>query len=1390
MSAPTPAPSTPAPSIVPRRWPRRLLWTALGLGLVLAAAPLYLGALARPFLVQAIERELAARCTLERLSFSWPARLRVTGLELADPEGAPLASLDSLEASLELGPLLGGELRATLAVHYPELHLAQLADGRWNWEAALEPVLSAPAARSEESDPAGEPLPSVALRLEVNDGHVIVHGREGETTLADIAFLLELDGLDRPAPYRLGFGLRGPAGPAGRVRLEGEFTAATQGVLEPAGLAARAQLVLESLELAACEPVAALLAPVQGLRGTAEGTLAFELGEGLALTGTSDLTLRGLELVGPLAGGRPTQIASVRLAGSASQQGEGEGTQRLELTADDFLALVYEGRSNLPAAGPGSLDGELALKGDLERLTEVARGWIPLQEGVQVSGRLDQRLALTAGFVDRTPSDLDVSLSGGLAGLAARDASGGRLELGQLSEVTLALEARANLAEGTLSLTKASLGAGPVRFDGHLEARGLTPDAAPQSLVVERGDFQLTADLEALRGTLAALVALGEESFGGRLDARGTLQGSAAAGLELELALEAEDLALAGSSLERARGRFEARRGSDGALSGSGELELGPGRWADAGTALALPGATLTLNLAEDAGGQGRHRLGLKSVDGALNLDLAATSERSAARIGLAAELELAADLAGLARAAGAAVSLPPGLAGRLTGRGTLSGELADGVLARAASELELALRELSVSDAEGAPLALPALAETRVALAARFDAGARRLDLTNLSLAAGGLTLASRATLVGLDPAVPLEPAALEVHDGKLTLDLDLARLGPELAQLVDLGGAKLGGTPLKLELDLAARAGRAETRGRLTATQLTYTPAEGAPLELAPLLGQFDLGLDLELASLHVRTAHLKAGASEFTLVGTLNDLADPAQARGAVTLDLSADLGRLMAELGLEPPEKGRHTAGKLSGRFQLEGDQGAFRAAGTSTIEDFRLELAQDGEGAAPLVVEEPLITLALDARIALAALDVELEKLTLDSGLARGGARGKLLNLAAFGTDEVRLEGLTGELAYVPDRLGAVLGPLLPGKWTGSVEQRATFRYDGRARDFTLEEVLRSSNSRVDLGLGQFVRPEVALDGTLALETRDEKALLRGDLAANGGTLVIDGTLDLAREKPRSRLTVNARDVKANSGLAPLLALAHPAFAATSLTRGSLEGLIGLTLDVTYEGPLTLDQLEGGWAALAKEPISGTGTLSVSGAGLAGSPLLAALAEFGVDTQKSLELKPIEFTIKKGRLTYARPWTWTIGGAETSFTGSVGLDQTLALDWNLPITPELVARYDFLSVLQGERISIPIRGTALAPRLDSADLLKDLTAKAAKKALAQKLGLGGGKGEESEDPDTLLKRADELWSKGQKAEAAKLYERIKEDYKLSLTYALNKDRIKDRAKYKP
>lgn len=1379
-----------------RRWPRRVLVGFLLLGMAVALAPFYLGRILHGRIVAALEEQLAAKARLESVSFSWPARLHLHGLELLDARDEPLAALDDLRASVALGALLTGKIRAEVELAYPELHLARAADGRWNWEHALEEAKARRVpSEPEASDGAPDPLPELAARVRIADGHVVIHGPLGETTLSELAFELDLASLDQPAPFRLGLSVRGPHGPAGGLTLAGSVTAAPAGRLEPAQLVGNAALALQSLDLAGFAPALALLAPFEGLAGVLDGRAELALGAGLALTGTTELTGTGLELRGPLAAAEPARIARIELTAEATQQGEGAGTQRLELRADSFLALTYTGSSRLPAVGAGELAGQLTLSGDLARLAELARGWVPLQPGVALAGRLTHTLELSAVLADRAPLSARVAARGGIEGLAARDADGRALDLAPLAGLGFELEGALDLARGTLSLSKLALRAGPVTCEGHLEAAGLAR-GAPPALALQSGRLRLQADLERLRGTLAQVLALEERSFGGTLALDATLTHPADA-LVLTAVVDGQALAFADTRLASLHGEIDGRRTDDGRLASSGSLRLGaltlslPGH-----EPVGLPGAGLDFALEEEANGQGEHSLGFRTDDGAVRFSTQARSTRDPAHpeaeLAVQGTFELEARVARLAELAAPFTPVQAGLAGELLLRGDVHATRLAGALAKAGGRLELSLTGLSARDAAGEALPLEALARTTGMLEGEFDAQAGRAELRSLALDAGGVKLRGSARARGLaDAGIP------ELEEGRLELETDLARLGGELGRVLDLGGWTLSGSPLTAEVRLATQGHRLDASGRMAAARVGLARPAGAPLELAGLGLDFDLGYDAAPGSLHVRRAEFRSDTATLQLNGTLNQLSTPHEARGAMHLELAGRIERLLADLGLEAPDSGRSTSGGLAARFDLEGDRGAFRVNAKGTLTDLRLELAAAAEGQAPTVLAEPTLVLECVARVGLAALDVELEKLTLESGLARGGAQGKLENLRALGdasgTQAVRFVGLTGNLAYVPDRLGTWLAPLLPGKLSGAEEQRLTFVLDGSVHDFELASLLKGSQARVDLGLGRFERPEVQLDGAVVVETKDEKLLVRGDLGANGGTLQLDGTLDLAQggvqgqTPPRSRLTVSAKGVRATAGLAPLLALVHPAFATAQHAQGSLEGLIGLDLDLTYDGPLTLAQLADGWETLPKEPIHGSGRLQLDGAKLSGSPVLALLTEFGVDASRALDLRPIEFAIQAGRVTYAKPWTWTLAGTETTFSGSIGLDQSLDLAWNVPITDTLVQRWKFLSALQGETLAVPLRGSATRPRLEVEGLLGELAAKAAKAELEGRLGLGKKSG--SEDPDALLARADELWSQGQKSDAATLYLRLREDFKLSLTYALNKDRIKDRSKYK-
>lgn len=309
--------------------------------------------------------------------------------------------------------------------------------------------------------------------------------------------------------------------------------------------------------------------------------------------------------------------------------------------------------------------------------------------------------------------------------------------------------------------------------------------------------------------------------------------------------------------------------------------------------------------------------------------------------------------------------------------------------------------------------------------------------------------------------------------------------------------------------------------------------------------------------------------------------------------------------------------------------------------------------------------------------------------------------------------------------------------------------------------------------------------------------------------------------------------VSVDGLKASAGLEPLLARVHPVFATARAVKGAnLDGLVSTNVAIEYGAPLPLEALKGGWAALDKEPFKGTGSLDVDQGLVETSPFFSKLlTAFDRPTSPSFDLKPLGFAVDAGRIAYAKPWTWTIQGTETSFVGSVGIDQTLDLKWVVPVTGGLAEQNRVLAELAGETFEVALGGSLTSPTFNLAGALTSLAKRAgerrikselelqkqrlqekAKEALRKELegkvgdGLegkveeilkgdpkkaikdligGGGGGDGKKDAATLLKDADKLWGDGKKKEASLLYRKIRKEFPFSAVYLLNKKHVKSR-----
>jgi hypothetical protein len=1492
----------------PRRWP----WIAGGalaflLVLVLLAPTLLAPAVKERVLGLANER-LDGTATLQGLSFSLGGRVHVAGLSVRDAEDRPVADLPEVEIQADVLALLGGRVVADVTVRDPVLHVRRRADGRLNVQALLrdgpparervsvpEPVASAVGgrldgaearggeARGRDGAPdAGAPLavadlPAIEGRLTVSRGTLLLHDEEhGTTELRELEAALDVEDLERPAPFRVSAALAGPGGPAGRVRCTGDVTAARDGLVDPARMRAHAEYALEDVRLDGLQPAVALFAPVEQLGGGLAGRGSWTWDGGLAVAGSTEFDLSGPAIRTAALGPEPRALPTCRLTVEASLDDAGDGTQSLRFVAGPLLDLRYDGTVRGATGESPALDGTLELSGRIDELQALARGLVPLREDVALAGSLSAHARLGAAFGEDGLASASVDARVGVDGLQAHEVGGGKVNLGELTGLDLVLQGRAEPAAGRLELEAFELTAGPVGARASASVSGLPHGGAafdPAAMVVREGDLQADADLGRLADVLGRFVDLGGATLAGRLAARATADGrEGGASVRFDVAINGLHATTPGGDRD------------DGGVADDGDGGDGGGDGADGpGTELRIPRLAVAGRLGADAQAARVEELsvhwdaltaaGLAVPAGDLGL-----SGRYAVQKGMLEldEWTLESPLArggGRARIEGlASTDAGPVLSGQVSlqgetepwrallaglvpdlGPARASGTFAldvqaghEGTMSTIESTLTLTGVALDGFVAGGRPLALP---PTNLNLGSRIEldtGGEGRLSVPTLAMNAPGLTVTAKAEVLG---------TAADAADRQVRLsgfwNADPGELGRRLAILMD--GIEPSGERLDGNVSVAMAGERVDVQARVTGAHLLVelppdeaggTPARRVEQREVDVRfdGTVDLGADDRL---EIRAASFSSGTATASLAGTVTGLSTPSEQAADVSLDASASLDRLLADLGALLPLPGWAAEGALTLTGSVSGDAGRLALGTRAEIADLHVVVPlADGAppDAVPTVIADEMVAIDVHAALDVEPLDLQLDHVDVRSSVLHGRLTGRATGLRALLAADVpaqpgpaagaaaeaggeapvaRFAPLDGDFRYVPSRLGALLSPWLPGTLTGDAEEPLVFHVEGPVADFDPLGLLRSLRADATVGLGRLgLPPGLTTAGTVTVASADGRAQVSGGLSLNGGRLELDALLDAnpadagtagaegasgaAGAGPVSTLRLTLDGVQLNQELATLLAHVHPLFAGGGDAElATVTGRLAGGLDARWAGPLPAAG-EGAtdWLALLGRSLSATGRLQGDGLALTGSPLLAdMLGRVGVPSSKDLSIAPVEFAVRDGRLAYAEPWLWRVSGIETSFTGSLGLDLSLDLTWHVPVTERLVQKHGFLESLAGQTISIPITGSVSAPRLEWDGALKGLAERAAKAELERKAkeklgGLGGilgeggkageGEGGKAATPEELLASADRLWDEGQRQQARALYREILDKHKLSLVYALNKKRIKDRA----
>jgi hypothetical protein len=947
---------------------------------------------------------------------------------------------------------------------------------------------------------------------------------------------------------------------------------------------------------------------------------------------------------------------------------------------------------------------------------------LPLQAGVALDGRLELLARPKLRLRHGAPAGGDMDLELRVAGVAAHDAQGAPLDLGELRDASLFVRAAFDAGAGSVRVDRLVLDAGPLSAHGSGGIAGLPLGGGgfdASALTLSETSLVADADLDRLAALLGRVADPGGPSFSGSVHLASTLSGG---GQRL-----AADTALSLVGVHVDGVGVDALQPLDLQLRQRGTLDLSPGGRSE------IEELTLVANA----------------------LDLRVTG-------GLT-------DLADPARREG---RLEPVLVIHTSGAGQVLGPLLDG-LTVAGEDVRLQ----GVLDVRG-----PALGWSGELTAPSLGAVGGALGSSPVNLSGLQVSLQAEASGPGQPVRVPRLDVAL---GGGVVSGSGLPVLTLHASDLAfDTGSAVVRALTLEtpgLRVDASG-----EARGFLAPEPEAFAASGTADVALQPdvlsarfgaLLGGLTLAGEPLAASIrggsadgrHQATATLRGGRLQLLL---------PAAAGGS--------------------PQSVREAGLALD--LTLRSEQGGLALAADAMVKDLDVTLP----GATPLHVHDPELRVGLDADVELPALDVTLRRAEVASTFVTGSASGRLLGL---GSAAPRAQGLRGDFRYVPDRLAALLGPLLPVRLSGDREERLEFEADGPLAGADLRELLAGLTLDLRLGTGTLALPGLQLGGTTTVSADDGTLRLGGELAANGGTVVLDGAFDLRRAvagvpAPGSQLKVTLAGVRAGGELGRALAACHPLFASAGGQVGDVDATMDAGLQLAWDGELPLESLLAGAAPASLKPLTGSIDLSLGEVTLASSALMSELlSALGQAGTRSMTVDKLALAVRDGRLHYTEPWDVRLAGVDTSFGGSVGLDGTLDLAWSVPVTAELVQKHKYLKRLQGQPITIPLVGRIESPKLRWSEALADLAEKAAQQELEDRLkgklgGLGGlVGGEESggagaapaDDPEQILSQADALWSEGKPDEARPLYKRLKDDFKLTLTYLLNKDRIDERAK---
>ena len=494
-------------------------------------------------------------------------------------------------------------------------------------------------------------------------------------------------------------------------------------------------------------------------------------------------------------------------------------------------------------------------------------------------------------------------------------------------------------------------------------------------------------------------------------------------------------------------------------------------------------------------------------------------------------------------------------------------------------------------------------------------------------------------------------------------------------------------------------------------------------------------------------LRTREMQLLGSSFSFRARNIDIAlaeqGPPTARGSVAF--SANLERLAAMAGLVGQSTSTWPRGKAVGQLQLASNAEQVQADFGMKIEQLELVRTPTSGGAVygrPEVVwKEPQLEVTGVAKYAVAADRVQFDNLKV---------HGQTLQLNSTASiDRASTEGMlqaSGLVEYAPEELAKLIasyagsgmqvqgdrqvrfqisGPLFAQSKSAQSKSESTAHWSQRWN--ATAEAGWSSAGAYGLLLGGGRLQATLRDGQLLVEPLDI-AVGQGRLTAKPLVRFTPGPEQLVLQRGPLVTNVDISQEVSETMLkyvAPILAGATRAEGKFSIELEQVEVPFDLPEQARIQGRLMAHRLNVSPGPMMNQLVTLVRQIESL---TKRKQFLQASASSGSKSFLTMTEQEIEFLVVEGRV-YHRNLEFLIDDVPVRSSGSVGFDQTLALEIEVPIQEKWIAREPALRGLAGQSLKIPIYGTFQKPKINEravADLSRQLLQGAASQAIGDEL----------------------------------------------------------------